>query len=255
MAALRLRQVCLVAQDLDTVVGDLCAVLDLQVCHRDPGVERFGLCNALMRIGTSFIEVVAPSREGTAAGRHLQRLGGNGGYMVILDTDDIGHWQRHVDGLGVRVASLLEVPGYTGLQLHPADTGGALLEINHTPGGESLSGPYWPAGPHWQTAPPGGLATSLMGVILQSAEPLRLAQRWSAVLQRPLTQDTDPLTIVLDDASSLRFAAGAAGSRDRLACVEVQAADPSQVWGLAAARGCQVSASAVKLGGVWFAIK
>jgi hypothetical protein len=255
MPFLRLRQICLVAHDLDKVVGDLCTVLDLQVCHRDPGVGRFGLHNALMRIGTSFIEVVAPIRDGTAAGRHLQRLGGDGGYMVILDTDDIGHWQRHVRGLAVRVASLLEAPGYTGLQLHPADTGGALLEINHTPGGQAPGGLYWPAGPHWQSAAPGGLATSIAGVTLQSADALRLARRWSDILQRPLAVDAQPLSMVLDDTSSLQFVAGAAGSRDGFARVEVRVTDKSRVLDLAVACGCAATASAVRLGGVWFAIK
>ncbi len=75
MAYLRLRQICLVADTLEPLVADLCQVLGLTVCHRDPGVERFGLHNALLRIGNSFIEVVAPlsdSRgDGTAATRHL----------------------------------------------------------------------------------------------------------------------------------------------------------------------------------------
>jgi hypothetical protein len=47
MPYLRLRQVCLVTQELDLVVNPLCQVLGLQVCHRDPGVERFGLHIAL----------------------------------------------------------------------------------------------------------------------------------------------------------------------------------------------------------------
>ena len=34
----RLRQICLVAQDLDPVVAELCDVFDVAVCHRDPEV-------------------------------------------------------------------------------------------------------------------------------------------------------------------------------------------------------------------------
>ncbi len=37
MSFLRMRQICLVAHELEPVVADLCAILGLQVCHRDPG--------------------------------------------------------------------------------------------------------------------------------------------------------------------------------------------------------------------------
>ena len=72
---LRLRQLCLVAEKLDPVVDTLCQVFGVTVCHRDPEVGQFGLHNALIPFGTSFIEVVAPVTEGTTAGRYLQRKG------------------------------------------------------------------------------------------------------------------------------------------------------------------------------------
>ena len=37
---LRLRQLCLVAHDLEPVVQDLMAVFDIEVCHRDPAVAK-----------------------------------------------------------------------------------------------------------------------------------------------------------------------------------------------------------------------
>lgn len=131
---LRLRQLCLVAADLEPVVTDLCVVLGVSVCHRDPAVARFGLHNALMTMGTDFVEVVAPLHAGTAAGRYLERRGGDGGYMVILDTDDIAPWRTHLAEISVRIAADLAHGAYAGLQLHPRDTGGALLEINTTRG-------------------------------------------------------------------------------------------------------------------------
>ena len=38
---------------------------DAVIDHRDPDVGQFGLHNALMPFGTSFVEVVAPIVEGT----------------------------------------------------------------------------------------------------------------------------------------------------------------------------------------------
>ena len=58
--SLRMRQICLVARDLSSVVDQLHAVLGLEVCHRDPGVGKYGLENALFPVGDKFLEVVAP---------------------------------------------------------------------------------------------------------------------------------------------------------------------------------------------------
>ncbi len=138
-----------------------------------------GLINALLPVGPSFLEVVAPTRSGTAAGRYLERRGGDGGYMVIVDCDDIERRRRHVETIGVRVANPLRYEDYTGLQLHPRDTGGAMLELNHTEGGERLDGPYHPAGPHWQDFIRRDTTRALLAAELQSADPAALAARWA----------------------------------------------------------------------------
>ena len=70
---LRLRQICLAAPRLEPVVDDLRAIFDLQVCHRDPGLAAYGLENALLPVGSDFIEVVAPIQADTAAGRFIER--------------------------------------------------------------------------------------------------------------------------------------------------------------------------------------
>ena len=45
---IRLRQIALVAHDLESVVGDFQDKLGLDVAYRDPGVKSFGLHNAVM---------------------------------------------------------------------------------------------------------------------------------------------------------------------------------------------------------------
>jgi Glyoxalase-like domain len=238
---LRLRQLCLVARELRPVVDELCAVLGLEVCHRDPEVARFGLHNALMRVGTSFIEVVAPLRGGTAAGRYLQRRGGDGGYMVILDCGDIEPWRRHVAMVGVRIAAELEMADYVGLQLHPQDTGGALLEINHTEGGDDLHGPYWPAGPHGQRASQSSRTLAIGAATLQSAEPSRLAARWSNILQRPFAANARAFEIALDNATRLRFVAAGDERGEGLSAIDLQVTDVAEVVASARRRGCEAA--------------
>src|SRR5690349_10054635 len=81
--SIRLRQICLVANQLAPVIDDFREILGLEVCFVDKGVAVFGLENSLMPVGANFVEVVAPIRENTAAGRYLKRRNGDGGYMVI----------------------------------------------------------------------------------------------------------------------------------------------------------------------------
>lgn len=240
---LRLRQLCLVAAELQPVVDALCAAFELDVIHRDPAVERFGLHNALLRVGTSFIEVVAPLREGTAAGRHLQRRGGDGGYMVILDCGDLAPWRAHAEALGVRIAAWLEAPGYTGMQLHPSDTGGALLEINCSDGGNDLLGAYAPAGPDWQRSPRSAQALAITAAALQCADPQRLAARWSAILRRPAGPAGDAFAITLDNAAALRFEPDRDRRGDGLSRIDLAVADPRRA--VAAARSVGVTVESV----------
>ena len=74
---LRLKQICLVAADLDPVEEDLKAILGLEVAFSDPGLAQFGLRNIMLPIGNSFLEVVTPIQEDTTAGRLIERRGGD----------------------------------------------------------------------------------------------------------------------------------------------------------------------------------
>ena len=68
---LRLRQIALCARKLAPLESTLADVLGLVPCHRDPAVGEFGLENVLFPLGNQFLEIVAPVRPGTAAGRFL----------------------------------------------------------------------------------------------------------------------------------------------------------------------------------------
>ena len=85
---MRIRQIALVATDLATVRGQLFELLGLDEGFVDEGVGQFGLQNTVCTIGNSFLEVVSPVNEDTTAGRLLQRRGGDGGYMVIVQVQE-----------------------------------------------------------------------------------------------------------------------------------------------------------------------
>jgi len=241
---LRLRQVCLVAHRLEPVVTDLADVLGLQVAHRDPAVAMFGLENAVLPIGDAFIEVVAPIADGTAAGRFLDRRG-PGGYMVILDTDDLAPWPTRLADRGIRIAADLAAEGYRGLQLHPRDTGGPLLEINWSAGWEA--GAYHPAGGDWRACVSTERCAGLAEVVIESAEPDALARNWGAMLGRAVGQAPGP-TIALD-RGVVRFAVGR-NDAGRLVGITVGTADPDVIRRAAVERHCPIGTDFVDIGGI-----
>lgn len=253
--SLRLRQLCLVARQLEPVVDDLKAIFDVEVCYRDPLVGHFGLHNAVLPFGTSFVEVVAPLADGTAAGRYLERRGGDGGYMVIFNGDDLEHWRAHMGKVGVRIAAPLAHDDYEGLQLHPRDTGGALLEINRTRGGEDLQGPYVPAGPDWQRAMRTTRVKRIAGAVLQADDPERLARRWGEVLAQPASRTGHgPWQVVVGDAV-LRYVEACDGRGEGLAGIDLDVADPQSIMAAATTRGCRIDGDAVMVGGVRFGLR
>ena len=222
---LRMRQICLVAEDLDTIEAHLRGVFGLEICYRDEGVAAFGLHNFLMPVGDNFLEVVSPLRPGTAGGRFLQRRGGDGGYMVIMQCDDIAARRAHVAELGIRLVN--DSPGERsdGIQLHPKDVPGAIAELRWNEGGDDPAGPWQPAGPNWLPAQRADVVARMTAAELQSDNPQAMAARWSQVLQRPLTENkAGQPTIALDDAQ-LRFVEAADGRGDGLSGLDLETVD------------------------------
>jgi Glyoxalase-like domain len=178
----RLRQVALVAHDCGQVAGELREALGWGEPFHDPGVGRFGLTNAVFAAGDTFVEVVAPVRAGTTAGRYLERRGGDGGYMAIFQVPDLAAARARLPGLGVRVVWTADLPDIAGTHLHPKDVPGAIVSLDwaEPAGSWRWAGPAW-AGQVPEHAPGGGVT----GVTIEVADPDAAAARWAAVLGIP----------------------------------------------------------------------
>jgi len=245
---MRLRQIALVAKDLQKVVDDLCAVLGLEVCYHDPGVEVFGLRNALMPIGTSFLEVVSPLREGTTAGRLLERRHGDGGYMVIAQTDDLARERKRVEQLGVRIVWETQLPDAATIHLHPRDVGAAIVSFDQMRPPESWR---W-AGPEWREHVHTDVTRRLAGAELQSGDPAALAKRWGEVFGRPVRRCPDGGHELELDAGKLRFVSDRDGRGEGVSGIDVEVVEPTDVLHRARSRGLPASAESVELCGVRF---
>jgi hypothetical protein len=171
---IRLRQVALVARELDPVVDELCARFGLRVCFRDPGVATFGLHNALMTIGDQFLEVVAPTEDGTTAGRLLDRRGGDGGYMAIFEVDDLDDRIGLLEKLAIRIVWSVDLPDIRGRHLHPRDIGGAIVSIDQPdPHGS------WRWGGPWTAHDDTSVVTAIAGVTVGATDPAAMHSRWA----------------------------------------------------------------------------
>ena len=248
---LRLRQICVVAPQLEPAVDAVADIFGLEVCHRDPAVAKYGLANALFVFGCQFLEIVAPIREGTAAGRFLDRSGGRGGYILIFDTSDPERRRAHVEALGVRVAHTMDYPGaFYGIQLHPRDCRATMLEFDRSVGNEHLDGAYWPAGHDWQHARRPDRAGGIAWVDVDSPNAQSLAAHWARIIDRPLERNDAGDPVLRFDIGAVRFLTVAPGVPEHLSAVHVEVDDPDRVRSLARARGCATEADGFVLCGV-----
>src|SRR5271170_6682232 len=198
-SGVRLRQAVLVAGELEPVASALRTALSLDEPFRDPGVGEFGLANVVFALGDCFVEVVSPTRADTAAGRYLTRHGGDGGYMVIFDLEDLEGARSRALGLGVRVVWQIDLPDISGTHLHPSDMRGAIVSLDR-------SKPYgswrW-GGPEWTGQTGSGAPGRLAGITISVADPRAAAERWGEVLGVAVGAGGEPVLRL--DGGEVRF--------------------------------------------------
>jgi hypothetical protein len=198
----RIRQAVLVVRQLEPAVTRLRAELGAPEPFHDPGVGRFGVENAVLAVGDSFLEVLAPVQPDTAAGRHLDRRGGDAGYMVMLQVVDAPATRARLAALNVRVVWDTELPDAVDLHLHPRDVPGALVAVDtmDPPGSWRWGGPAY-AGASYTRPGPGGLA----GLTVAVPDPVAAANRWAAVAG--LAEPGEPTVTLKGGAQRIDFVA------------------------------------------------
>ena len=245
---MRLRQIALVAKELDPVVDQICAVLGIEVAFNDPGVGKFGLINAVMALGHSYLEVVCPDEEGTTAGRLLERRGGDGGYMVINQVEDLAPHMERIERLGVRVVAEVDHPEASGRHFHPRDVGAAILSFDTMTPPESW---LW-AGPDWEKRIHTDVTGEIVGVDLQATDPEAMAKRWSEVLDCPAEKLDDDRYMIKMNQGFVRVLPDTNGRGDGVAGLHVEAKDIDAVAQRAADAGLVMENNSVEMCGTTF---
>ncbi len=177
---MRIRQIVFAARELQPQADRLGALLALDPPFADPGVAEFGLHNAVFAFGDQFIEIVSPTAAGTTAGRLLDKRG-DGGYMLIVQTDDFERDRARLDALRVRRVWARDLPDIRAMHLHPKDIGGAIVSID-----QPLPAASWRwGGPGWRVQPGRAGEQRIVGVTLAAEDPAAMARRWALLLGRP----------------------------------------------------------------------
>ena len=132
---MRLRQLVIVTSDMDVLADSICDLFELRRTFSDPELIVFGLANVLIPLGDTFLELVMPVKENTSAGRFLKKRGGDGGYMVIVDSPDLEEERRRLETVEMDIVwhENRKTDGIHGqsLHLHPKQVGGAILSIDN----------------------------------------------------------------------------------------------------------------------------
>ena len=251
---IQLRQICLVARDLDSTIDDLEQILGIRRCFVDPGVGRFGLVNTLLAVGRNFLEVVVPVEENTAAGRYLDRRNGDGGYMVICQADSRANQQavrqRALDN-GVRIAWEVDREHWNICQIHPGDMKAAFFEIDWDEVND-FHGNWEPAGGlQWEDKVDQSVTVDYAAVELQGPDPVGLAELWGKVAGVPVSRDGATLSMAFNNVD-IRFVEATDGRGYGLGGLEVTVEDRDRILAAAKERNAYVSEDEVEVCGVRF---
>lgn len=221
MHVTRLRQVVVAAADCDATIAAARTAFGLGEPFPDPGVGEFGLRNGVLPVGDQFLEVVSPTQPKTAAGRWMEKAGGDAGYMVIFQVADIAEARAHLAACELPTVWSGDFPDISGTHIHPAKIGGAIVSIDEPrpPATWRWGGPSW--GDNVRT----DVVTGVAGITMADDDPTALRDRWGRALA--LTPDDKGDFVLLDGSVVAFVASSAAGGRKGLVQIDLTATNPS----------------------------
>jgi hypothetical protein len=121
--------------------------------------------------------VVSPIQEGTTAGRLLEKLGGDGGYMALYEVDDLDARIDHVKSLGIRTVWEGTGDAIRGRHLHPRDTGGTLVSLDQP----DVAGEWAWGGPEWKSRRTSSVVSGIDSFTVSVPSPESSRAHWTTL--------------------------------------------------------------------------
>ena len=131
----KIEHVALAVADLDAAIAHYREVWGIEVSHREK-VEDQGVEEAMLPLGDTFLQLVAPTGEETTVGRFLANRG-EGLHHLAYEVDDLARTLEDMKAKGVQLID--EVPrrggrGHLVAFVHPKSNHGLLVELIQSPG-------------------------------------------------------------------------------------------------------------------------
>jgi len=117
-------------RDLDAAVEHYRRTLGVEPVHRET-IEKDGVVEALFKMGTSYVQLLAPTGPDTPVGKFLEKRG-EGVHHVGYRVDDVAAVVEHLKTEGVPMVDETPRPGSRGTTVafaHPKGFGGVLVEL------------------------------------------------------------------------------------------------------------------------------
>ena len=245
---MRLRQLVIATSEMDLLADSICDLFELKRTFSDPELIVFGLQNVLIPLGDTFLELVTPVRENTSAERFLRKRGGDGGYMVIVDSVDIEKERKRLETVEMDIVwhENRNTDGIHGqsLHLHPKQVGGAILSIDNM---NPASSWLW-AGTEWEENINKSLVSHLSGVNICSPHPDNLVSNWERALGRKRSVDGTSIDL---SGSSINFVMNTHSQSEYVSAFQIHTAKRLDLENRAASRGFVIDNN-IHLGGVDF---
>ena len=243
---MRIRQVALAASDLKKTDEMLRRLFGCDESYADPEIIYFGLDNRLYTLGDCFLEVVSPVKPNTAAGRFLDRRGGDGGYMVIVQVEDLTQEQARLADTSIRTVFADDRGNAKAIHLHPKDVPGAIPSIDEMTPPESW---LW-AGEGWEQRA-GRHVGRILAAEIRSLDPHETGVRWAEAYGLELLSSGDDWRIEMG-GTEIRFTYDAECLEPALMAIDFEAIDLPAVCNAADELGLERDDCAVTLCGVDF---
>ena len=243
---MRIRQVALAASDLAKTDTTLRHLLGCDESYADPEIIYFGLDNRLYTVGDCFLEVVSPVQPNTAAGRFLERRGGDGGYMVIVQVENLAEEQVRLADTSIRTVFADDRGNAKAIHLHPKDVPGAIPSLDEMSPPESW---LW-AGDGWEQRA-GRYVRGILAVEIRSPVPKATGQCWAEAYGIELMPAGEGWRLEMD-GTEIRFAYDAAALEPALMAIDVDAVDLAAICAAADGLGLERDGHVVTVCGVAF---
>ena len=245
---MRLRQLVIATSEMDLLADSICDLFELKRTFSDPELIVFGLQNVLIPLGDTFLELVTPVKENTSAERFLKKKGGDGGYMVIVDSLNLEIERKRLETVEMDIVwhENRESNGIHGqsLHLHPKQVGGAILSIDNMMPSSSW---LW-AGTEWEKDINKSLVSHLSGVNICTPNPDNLISNWEKALGKKKSIFGDWIDL---GKSNINFVINTQSKSEYVSAFQIQALKKSYIEKRAESRGF-LRANNIHLGGVDF---